>query len=72
MLIPSENALAASLSSASGRQITPIVADVNNKLDLVKVETKLKDDPSITLLVNNAGCASVGRCSMPTSRRWKA
>jgi hypothetical protein len=34
MLIPSENALAASLSSASGRQITPIVADVNNKLDL--------------------------------------
>jgi short-subunit dehydrogenase len=23
------------------------------------VETKLKDDPSITLLVNNAGCASV-------------
>jgi short-subunit dehydrogenase len=59
MLIPSENALAASLSSASGRQITPIVADVNNKLDLAKVETKVKDDPSITLLVNNAGCASV-------------
>ena len=23
------------------------------------METKLKDDPSITLLVNNAGCASV-------------
>jgi short-subunit dehydrogenase len=52
-------ALAASLSSASGRLITPIVADVNNKLDLAKVETKLKDDPSITLLVNNAGFASV-------------
>src|ERR1700686_5300941 len=26
-------------------------------LDLAKVETKLKDDPSITLLVNNAGFA---------------
>ena len=24
------------------------------------MEAKLKDDPSITMLVNNAGCASVG------------
>src|SRR5260370_12201864 len=52
-------ALGASLSSATGRHITSIVADVSNKLDLRKVETKLKDDPSITMLVNNAGCASV-------------
>src|SRR5260370_30124131 len=52
-------ALAASLSSASGRQITPIVADLNNETGLAKVETKLKDDPSITMLVNNAGFASV-------------
>jgi short-subunit dehydrogenase len=35
------------------------VADLNNETGLAKVETKLKDDPSITLLVNNAGCASV-------------
>jgi len=46
-------ALAASLSSASGRHITSIVADLNNETDLAKVETKLKDDPSITMLVNN-------------------
>ena len=46
--------LAAGLSSASGRYITSIVADLNNKTDLAKVETKLKDDPSITMLVNNA------------------
>jgi len=52
-------ALAASLSSASGRHITSIVADLNNETDLAKVETKLKDDPSITMLVNNAGFASV-------------
>src|SRR6267154_5052212 len=52
-------ALAASLSSATGRHIIPIIADVNNKLDLAKVETKLKNDPSITMLVNNAGFASV-------------
>jgi len=52
-------ALAASLSSASGRHITPIVADLNNETEVAKVETKLKDDPSITMLVNNAGFASV-------------
>jgi len=45
--------LAAGLSSASGRYITSIVADLNNETDLAKVETKLKDDPSITMLVNN-------------------
>src|SRR5258708_39332157 len=52
-------ALAASLSSASGQHITFIVADLNNETDLAKVETKLKDDPSTTMLVNNAGIASV-------------
>jgi uncharacterized protein len=52
-------ALAASLSSASGRHITSIVADLNNETDLAKVEAKLKDDPSITMLVNNAGSASL-------------
>jgi len=30
--------LTASLASASGRHITPIVADLNNKIDLAKVE----------------------------------
>jgi NAD(P)-dependent dehydrogenase (short-subunit alcohol dehydrogenase family) len=35
------------------------VADLNNETGLAKVETKRKDDPSITLLVNNAGFAFV-------------
>jgi short-subunit dehydrogenase len=35
------------------------VADLNNKVDLAKVETKLREDLSITMLVNNAGAASV-------------
>ena len=52
-------ALAASLASASGRNISAIVADLNNKIDLAKVETKLRDDSSITMLVNNAGTGSV-------------
>src|SRR3984893_11322464 len=51
--------LAARLSSGTGRYVTPIAADLNNKVDLAKVETKLKDDPSITMLVNNAGIGSV-------------
>jgi short-subunit dehydrogenase len=52
-------ALAASLTSASGRQVTPIVADLTNKQELARVETRLKDDPAITMLVNNAGSASL-------------
>jgi len=51
--------LAERLSSGTGRSIAPIVADLNDKADLVKVETELRDDPSITMLVNNAGIASV-------------
>jgi len=53
------NALAANLASSTGRRITPIVADLSNDADLAKVESKLKDDPGITMLVNNAGAASV-------------
>src|SRR5258707_6570782 len=52
-------ALTASLASASGRQITAIVADLNNKIDLAKAETKLREDSSITMLVNNAGIGAV-------------
>jgi short-subunit dehydrogenase len=52
-------AFASSLANTSGRQVTPIVADLKNKQELARVETKLKDDPSITMLVNNAGAASL-------------
>ena len=52
-------ALTAGLASASGRHITAIVADLNNEIDLAKVETRLREDSSITMLVNNAGCGSV-------------
>src|ERR1700730_7094305 len=51
--------LAARLSSATGRRVIPIAADLNDKVDLAKVETKLRDDPSITMLVNNAGIGSI-------------
>ena len=52
-------ALSARLASETGRSVTPLPADLNDKADLVKVEAILRDDPSITMLVNNAGAASV-------------
>src|ERR1700682_6243460 len=52
-------ALTGSPASASGRRIIPIVADLNNKIDLAKAETKLREDSSITMLVNNAGIGAV-------------
>jgi short-subunit dehydrogenase len=52
-------ALTASLASTSGRHITPIAANLNNKIDLAKVEAKLREDSSITMLVNNTGIGAV-------------
>jgi short-subunit dehydrogenase len=43
----------------SGRRVTLLVADLSDKADLAKVESMLRDDPQITLLVNNAGIAAV-------------
>ncbi len=52
-------ALAARLTSETGRSVTPLPVDLNDKADLAKVETTLQDDQTITMLVNNAGIASV-------------
>lgn len=50
---------AARLTSETGRSVTPLPSDLGAKADLAKVETTLRDDPTITMLVNNAGTASV-------------
>jgi len=52
-------ALAARLISETGSSVKPLVADLSKKADLAKVEAVLRDDPSITMLVNNAGTASI-------------
>jgi uncharacterized protein len=52
-------ALSARLKSETGRSVKVLPADLGNKAELAKVETILRDDPSITVLVNNAGLASV-------------
>src|SRR5262245_27581165 len=53
--------LAERLTSETGRSVKALRADLNNKAELATVESTLRDDPSITMLVNNAGVGSVAR-----------
>lgn len=55
------NALANRLSDETGRSVETVVADLGNKTDLARVETVLRTDASITLLVNNAGFGSAAQ-----------
>lgn len=51
--------LSARLTKETERSVTLRRADLSDKADLAKVENILRNDPSITMLVNNAGTASV-------------
>jgi uncharacterized protein len=51
--------LASRLTNETRRSIEVLPADLNNKVDLARVEQVLKEDASITLLVNNAGFGAV-------------
>src|SRR5215468_7347749 len=51
--------LSSRLASETGRSVKALRADLNNKAELAIVESTLREDPSITMLVNNAGAASV-------------
>lgn len=51
--------LARKLSDETGRAVQVVVADLGKASDVAKVETLLKTDASITLLVNNAGVGAV-------------
>lgn len=51
--------LASRLTKDTERSVQVLRADLNDKGDLARVETTLRDNPAITLLVNNAGVASV-------------
>jgi uncharacterized protein len=47
--------LARRLKDETGRSVETIAADLNDKADLARIETTLRGNASITLLVNNAG-----------------
>jgi hypothetical protein len=48
-------ALAGRLAHETGRSVETLTANLNDPADLARVETRLRTDPRITLLVNNAG-----------------
>lgn len=52
------DALAMRISGETGRAVDVIVADLNDRADLARVENVLRTDASINLLVNNAGIGS--------------
>jgi short-subunit dehydrogenase len=52
--------LAKSLAAETGVRVQVLPADLTVEADLNRVERLLRDDKSITLLVNNAGAATLG------------
>ena len=54
------NAVAARLRNETGRSVEILVADLGARADLKRVEDRLQRDPSIGMLVNNAGVAVAG------------
>jgi short-subunit dehydrogenase len=57
---PNLEKLAATLAAETGVGIQVLPADLTIEADLAKVEQTLRDDPKITLLINNAGAATLG------------
>src|ERR1700760_2408533 len=53
------NALASKLTTQTGRTIEVVAADLTKPADVARIETILREDASITMLVNNAGIGSV-------------
>jgi short-subunit dehydrogenase len=51
--------VANAIAAATGRAAIPVRADLGSPKDLRRVEVILQTDPSITMLVNNAGIGSV-------------
>jgi short-subunit dehydrogenase len=47
------------IAGATGRIVTVVAADLNDKSDLKRVETLLRTNPGITMLVNNAGVGAL-------------
>src|SRR5580700_3751380 len=50
--------LAKKLAAETGHKVEILAADLTDSKDLAGVERTLREDPRITLLVNNAGVAS--------------
>jgi short-subunit dehydrogenase len=53
------DSLAKRLAGETGRTVEAVAADLSDKADLGRIETLLRSDPRVTMLVNNAGVAAV-------------
>jgi uncharacterized protein len=53
-------ALGRKITERTGRKVEALQADLTQRADLARVEERLANDPSITLLVNNAGISLDG------------
>jgi short-subunit dehydrogenase len=53
------NGLASRLTKETGRSVRVVRADLSDSADLARVEAILREDPDLTVLVNNAGVASI-------------
>lgn len=53
------NTVAETIRSETGQTVSVLPADLNDSASLAKAEAVLRDDASITMLVNNAGIGSV-------------
>jgi short-subunit dehydrogenase len=60
---PNLEGLARTLAAESGVHVQTLPADLTVPADVKRVEQVLKDDATITLLLNNAGTASLGALS---------
>jgi short-subunit dehydrogenase len=58
-------AVAARLRSGTGRRIDVLPADLTEREELARAETRLRDDDTISVLINNAGAAQRGGFSTP-------
>jgi short-subunit dehydrogenase len=52
-------ALASRITKETGRSVQVVRADLSDRADLARVEATLRNDPHVTMLVNNAGVASI-------------
>jgi uncharacterized protein len=66
---PDLEQLAARLRAEAGVRIQVLAADLTDEADLQRVEQALRDDQSLSLLVNNAGAATLGAFANADIRR---
>lgn len=64
--------LARRLSDDTGRSVEVLPADLNSASDLGRLETRLREDASIDMLVNNAGIGTHTPCCKASSITWNA